>query len=291
MVLEVKPTSPLTMAFPPGHSKRHKVVTGENWDKVASDHGMKVWDLIEYNFPAVIGVTPFDTKCRQVNWLLRKHVGCTTSNDGNNYSFNSSDSPGYIYFPDDLPVPGGGGGKCADWELTEMEREAIREAGGAALLEWAERAPVDGPESKEFKPVGALARDFKALFAWKSCEGPASCFAAPRARLQYTLQLKDDIEYWRARSGSERTALIRQSAQAAMLRAYRWRVISLKQCPLGAQLAEVELGKSLILQMAIGLIAIIPTPKIPGSTTVKQVGSIVGYLAKKLEAFLSSDEE
>lgn len=286
MVLEVKPSSPLAMTFPPPGGKSHKVKTGENWTSIAKDHGIDTWDLIEFNFPAVIGVAPFDTKCRQVNWSLREHVGCTRSNDGDNYSFDSSDSPGLIYIPTSPKTPGG---KCDPWELTEAEKREIRAAGGEALLEWAQKAPTDDVEVKEFAPDASLRKDFKALLAWKSCEPALRCVAAPRARLQYVLMLRDDEGYWRERSPSEREATIRRSTQEAMLRAYRWRILTLKQCPMGARMAEIEFGKALILTMITGLILIMPTPKIPGPALHKAIGSVVGFLAKKLNEFLESE--
>jgi hypothetical protein len=95
--------------------------------------------------------------------------------------------------------------------------------------------------------------------------------------------LKDDLDYWRKRTESEIAAKIKSAAQAATVRAYRWRIIDLKQCPVAARVGEIALSKQLILIMAGGLLAIIPTPGLPGSKTVKQVGSIVGWLAKQIK--------
>ena len=99
MVLETKPSSPLAMSFPPSGGKPHKVKTGESWGSYAAAAGIPTWGLIEFNFPAVRDTKDFQKKCREVNWLLRTHVGCTKSSDGKNYSFDSGDKPGTIYIP------------------------------------------------------------------------------------------------------------------------------------------------------------------------------------------------
>jgi hypothetical protein len=106
MVLESKPTSPLAMSFPPSDGKKYKVQTGDDWDTIAAKAGIPTWGLIEFNFPAVRDTKDFQRKCREVNWLLRTHVGCTRSNDGKNYSFSSADAPGFVYIPQ-KPVPPG----------------------------------------------------------------------------------------------------------------------------------------------------------------------------------------
>jgi hypothetical protein len=106
MVLATRPTSPLAMSFPPSAGRSYKVKTGDDWETLADEAGIPTWSLIEFNFPAVRDTMDFQRKCREVNWLLRTHVGCTTTKDGKNYSFNSADVPGYIYFPlKPVPLP------------------------------------------------------------------------------------------------------------------------------------------------------------------------------------------
>jgi hypothetical protein len=99
MVLEQQPTSPKATQFPPASGEEYKVRSGESWNSIAGRFGLDVWKLIEFNFPVVNEAPSFDSKCRQVNWLMRTHVGCKKSSDGKNYSFDSSDWPGMIYVP------------------------------------------------------------------------------------------------------------------------------------------------------------------------------------------------
>jgi hypothetical protein len=101
VIKESTPNSPLANRFPPGDGRAYAVRSGDSWTSIANSVGLDPWQLIEFNFPFIAGVTPFDEKCRQVNWLMRTHVGCTTSRDGINYTFDSSDSPGWIYLPSD----------------------------------------------------------------------------------------------------------------------------------------------------------------------------------------------
>src|SRR5262245_27038243 len=99
MILEEKPTYVSPIEFPPDGGAPYKVRSGENWTSIATRFGLSAWNLIEFNFPIVKGASTFDTKCRQVNWLLRTHVGCSKSTDGKNYSFDSADWPGVVYIP------------------------------------------------------------------------------------------------------------------------------------------------------------------------------------------------
>lgn len=101
-MLETRPTQ--TVHFPPDSGTAYRVRTGDSWESVARANGLTAWALIEFNFPVVREERNFQTKCRMVNWLLRQYVGCTRSSDGNNYRFDSADSPGTIYIPFG-PVP------------------------------------------------------------------------------------------------------------------------------------------------------------------------------------------
>ena len=96
-MLETQPTQPVH--FPPDAGTAYRVRTGDSWESVARAHGLTAWALIEFNFPVVRAESNFQTKCRMVNWLLHRYVGCTRSADGNNYRFDAGDSPGLIYIP------------------------------------------------------------------------------------------------------------------------------------------------------------------------------------------------
>lgn len=96
-MLETRPTQ--TVVFPPVGGAAYRVRTGDSWESVARANGSSAWALIEFNFPVVRSAGDFQTKCRQVNWLLHHEVGCMQSADGRNYRFDSADSPGVIYIP------------------------------------------------------------------------------------------------------------------------------------------------------------------------------------------------
>ncbi len=100
MIKESTPNSLLAYEFPPGRPPLSRE-DGDSWASLANAVGLDPWQLIEFNFPFIASVTPFDEKCCQVNWLMRTHLGCAVSNDGTNYSFDSSDLPGCIYLPND----------------------------------------------------------------------------------------------------------------------------------------------------------------------------------------------
>lgn len=75
-----------------GFKTAHRVQTGDNFVKLAAQYGFEdPWDIIQFNY---------GTKDpEEVNWYLRELVGCTRSNDGINYSFDSSDKFGIVYIP------------------------------------------------------------------------------------------------------------------------------------------------------------------------------------------------
>ena len=96
-MLESRPSLPVV--FPPIGGASYRVRTGDSWETIARANGLDTWALIEFNFPVVRSAPNFQTKCRQVNWLLHNHVGCTKSADGMNYRFDSADTPGVIWIP------------------------------------------------------------------------------------------------------------------------------------------------------------------------------------------------
>jgi hypothetical protein len=93
MAIEREPADPLPSDFvPDGHVAVHRVSDGENWASVADHYDVEVADLIFFNFHTR------DTD--EINWYLRRNVGCDTSIDGDvNWAFSSSAEPGLIYIP------------------------------------------------------------------------------------------------------------------------------------------------------------------------------------------------
>jgi hypothetical protein len=99
MPIEKRPANPIPKGTQPPLSKGHRVKDGENWNSVAKDAGMDVWNLIEFNFKT--------RDPAEVNWYLRNNVGCVLHTaDGKNYRFSSAATPGVIYLPS-VPKPVG----------------------------------------------------------------------------------------------------------------------------------------------------------------------------------------
>lgn len=87
-----EPQHPVWQFPPAGTIASHRVKTGDNWWKLASQYGFAdPWSIIEFNYQT--------RKPEEVNYYLERFVGCTKSNDGINYSFDSSDAFGVIYIP------------------------------------------------------------------------------------------------------------------------------------------------------------------------------------------------
>ena len=93
MANETAPANPLPVDFiPDGSVASHKVADGEDWASVAAQYNVAVNDLIYFNFHTNVP--------EEVNWYLRRNVGCNVSNDGGlNWAFSSSATPGIIYIP------------------------------------------------------------------------------------------------------------------------------------------------------------------------------------------------
>jgi hypothetical protein len=93
MANESEPDNPLPVDFvPEGSVETHRVSDGEDWASVAAQYNVKVDDLIYFNFHTNVP--------EEVNWYLRRNVGCNVSNDdGLNWAFSSSADPGLIYIP------------------------------------------------------------------------------------------------------------------------------------------------------------------------------------------------
>ena len=93
MANEREPDDPLPADFvPEGSVETHRVSDGEDWASVAAQYNVNVNDLIYFNFHTNIP--------EEVNWYLRRNVGCNVSNDDDrNWAFSSSADPGIIYIP------------------------------------------------------------------------------------------------------------------------------------------------------------------------------------------------
>jgi len=93
MANEREPDDPLAADFEPeGFVEKHRVSDGEDWASVAAQYNVNVKDLIYFNFHTNVP--------EEVNWYLRRNVGCNVSNDGDlNWAFSSSADPGLIYIP------------------------------------------------------------------------------------------------------------------------------------------------------------------------------------------------
>lgn len=93
MANEREPNNPLPADFvPDGAVATHRVSDGEDWASIASQYNVKVNDLIYFNFHT--------NDPDEVNWYLRRTVGCNVSNNGGvDWAFSSSADPGVIYIP------------------------------------------------------------------------------------------------------------------------------------------------------------------------------------------------
>jgi hypothetical protein len=93
MANEREPDNPLPADYvPDGAVATHRVSDGEDWASVAAQYDVNVNDLIYFNFHTNVP--------EEVNWYLRRNVGCNVSNDGGiNWAFSSSADPGLVYIP------------------------------------------------------------------------------------------------------------------------------------------------------------------------------------------------
>jgi hypothetical protein len=104
MTIEKTPRNPVPQNFRPKNGMAYRVRDGDSWSSVAGRAGVDVWNLIEFNFRT--------RNPDEVNWYLRRNVGCRrTTRDGKNYVFSSDASPGIVYLPQPGPrinytVPG-----------------------------------------------------------------------------------------------------------------------------------------------------------------------------------------
>ncbi len=74
-VLETKPSAPIAKIFPPDFSKPHPITTGDSWRSVASEYGLDVWNLIEFNFAAVMLAPSFRSQMSASQLVNAKACG------------------------------------------------------------------------------------------------------------------------------------------------------------------------------------------------------------------------
>jgi hypothetical protein len=92
MAREKAPAHPLPPSFRPAGGTPYRVTDKDDWVSVAKDHSVDVKTLIYFNFHTNIP--------EEVNWYLRRHVGCKKSRDhGLNWAFSSDALPGIIFIP------------------------------------------------------------------------------------------------------------------------------------------------------------------------------------------------
>lgn len=96
MPIEKPPKHPLPQFYFPPLSIPYRVRDGDSWVSLAEKFKTTPAALIEFNFKTR------DTD--EVNWYLRRNVGCKEqTSDGKNWMFSSSATPGLIYRPLHLP--------------------------------------------------------------------------------------------------------------------------------------------------------------------------------------------
>jgi hypothetical protein len=92
MPIERTPRNPLPVDYVPPGGFSYRVKDGDDWRSVALKHGVDVNALVYFNFKT--------NNPDEVNWYLRRNVGCKkATNDNNNWRFSSDAQPGNIYLP------------------------------------------------------------------------------------------------------------------------------------------------------------------------------------------------
>jgi hypothetical protein len=92
MALKETPKYLLPKDYRPCNGIPYKVRDGDDWKRIAHRRGINVTKLIYFNFKT--------TNSREVNFYLERNVGCyKETQDGINFMFSSSASPGIIYLP------------------------------------------------------------------------------------------------------------------------------------------------------------------------------------------------
>ena len=97
MPIEFPPKNPLPQKYVPPGGKPYRVTDTDDWASVARKFNVDVGALIEFNF---------NTRAApEVNWYLRRNVGCSRpTRDGLNWMFAGA-NPGIVYIPPSPPPP------------------------------------------------------------------------------------------------------------------------------------------------------------------------------------------
>jgi hypothetical protein len=92
VAIERKPRYPIPRGIVPKNSIKHRIKDGESWKTLSTKYGIDAESIIYANFQTLIPA--------EVNWYLKRYVGCTKSTrDGKNLMFSSRARPGIIYIP------------------------------------------------------------------------------------------------------------------------------------------------------------------------------------------------
>ncbi|MCP3928520.1 MAG: hypothetical protein GY705_05400 [Bacteroidetes bacterium] len=95
MPIEKKPLKQVSKDYCPPSSVLYKVKDGDSFISIAKHYNVEEWELIYENFRTR------DTA--EVNWYLRKYVGCKKQTlDGQNWIFSSDANPGFIHIPNQI---------------------------------------------------------------------------------------------------------------------------------------------------------------------------------------------
>jgi hypothetical protein len=82
---------PLSKDYVPPKSAAYSVKDGDNWESVATMHGLSARALIAHNFKT--------TEQDYVNFYLQRITGCNKTYDDINWAFSGSATPGKVYIP------------------------------------------------------------------------------------------------------------------------------------------------------------------------------------------------
>jgi len=92
MPIERRPNYPLPPNYVPPGGVPYRVKTDDDLQSVARSNGITTEDLVIYNFKTL--------NPPEINWYLRRHVGCIrATHDRKNWMFTSDARPGIIYLP------------------------------------------------------------------------------------------------------------------------------------------------------------------------------------------------
>ena len=92
MPIEKRPANPLPRDYVPTGGIPYKVKTRDDLGSVARENGVPEHVLVAFNFGT--------NDPREINWYLRRNVGCIrATHDHNNWMFTSEAKPGIIYLP------------------------------------------------------------------------------------------------------------------------------------------------------------------------------------------------